>query len=282
MKRLAIIVGHNSEKQGAVRHDTGETEFVWNSDLAKLIEYEARDYPGIEVKTFFRQAGLGYTREIRRVYEETDRWGANATVELHFNSASSPKATGTETLISGTPASMALAVSVNREMVAALGLRDRGVKTRSADDRGGASLMSGRAPAILIEPFFGSSPEGQKATDTSAEKEVLAEAVIRGVASSMDAMPRTEAQMASSRTLRRTKGQRQKIMAAVGSAAATVGLSGDATALEAIGLAEQIGAALPYLKWIAPIALIGILFALRMDTDAIEEARWNDHENGLR
>lgn len=282
MKRLAIVVGHNSEKQGAVRGDTGETEFVWNSDLAKMIEDEAQDYAGLEVKTFYRQPGLGYSREIRRVYEETDRWGANATVELHFNSSSSPNATGTETLTSGTPASMALAVSVNQEMVAALGLKDRGVKTRSATDRGGASLMSGRAPAVLIEPFFGSSTKGQQATDSSSEKRALAEAVVRGVASSMNAMPRTEAQMAESRTLQRTKGQRQKIMGAVASAAATVGLSGNATALEAIGLAEQIGAALPYLKWIAPIALVGLLFALRMDTDAIEEARWDDHENGLR
>ncbi len=282
MKRLAIVVGHNSEKQGAVRGDTGETEFVWNSDLAKMIEGEAQAYPDLEVKTFYRQPGLGYTREIRRVYEETDRWGANATVELHFNSSASPNASGTETLTSGTPASMALAVSVNQEMVAALGLKDRGVKTRSASDRGGASLMSGRAPAVLIEPFFGSSEKGQKATDSTTEKRALAEAIVRGVASSMDAMPRTEAQMAESRTLRATRGQRQKVMGAVASAAATVGLSGDATALEAIGLAEQIGAALPYLKWIAPIALVGLLFALRMDADAIEEARWDDHENGLR
>ncbi|MGH1577722.1 N-acetylmuramoyl-L-alanine amidase [Planktotalea sp.] len=282
MKRLAIVVGHNSVKQGAVRKDTGETEFVWNSDLAKMIEEEAQDYPELEIKTFFRLPGLGYTREIRRVYEETDRWGANATVELHFNSSASRNATGTETLTSGTPASMALAIAVNQEMVAALGLKDRGVKTRSASDRGGASLMSGRAPAALIEPFFGSSEEGLKATDSSQEKRALAEAIVRGVASSMGAMPRTDAQMIESRTLRRTKSQRQKIMGAIASAAATVGLSGDATALEAIGLAEQISAALPYLKWIAPIALIGILYALRIDADAIEEARWDDHENGLR
>lgn len=282
MKRLAIVVGHNSEKQGAVRGDTGETEFVWNSDLAKLIEDEARDYPAIEVKTFYRQPGLGYTREIRRVYEETDRWGANATVELHFNSSSNPSATGTETLTSGTPASMALAVSVNQEMVAALGLRDRGVKTRSSRDRGGASLMSGRAPAVLVEPFFGSSPRGQRATDTRSEKRALAEAIMRGVAASMNAMPRTDAQMAESRTLQHTKGQRRKIAGAVATAAATVGLSADATVLEAIGVADQIGAVLPWLKWIVPVALIGLLFALRMDADAIEEARWDDHENGLR
>ncbi len=280
--KLAIVVGHNSEKQGAVRPDTGESEFVWNSGLAKMIEQQARDYPGFEVKIFYRQPGLGYRGEIRRVYEETDRWGANATVELHFNASSNPNASGTETLTSGTAASMALALAVNQEMVAVLGLKDRGVKTRSARDRGGASLMSGRAPAILIEPFFGTSKRGQCATNSLSKKEALAEAIVRGVAASMNAMPRTEAQMADSRTLRHTKGQRQKILGAAASVAATVGLSGDATALDAIGLADQIGAALPYLKWIVPIVLLGLLFALRMDTQAIEEARWDDHENGLR
>lgn len=290
MKRFAIVVGHNSEKQGAVRGDSGETEFVWNSDLAKLIEHEARDYADLEVRTFYRQAGLGYRGEIRRVYEETDRWGANVTVELHFNSHADPSATGTETLTSGTPASMALAVAVNREVVAALGLRDRGVKTRASDDRGGASLMSGRAPAILIEPFFGSSPKGQKATDTTHEKEALAEAIMRGVASSLDAMPRTEAQMANSRTLKATKRQRQKIWTGVGgslvsiagSAASTLGLSQGDTALDAVSLGTRLAEYLPWLGVIAPVGLILLLFFMNSDANDIEEARWDDHDNGLR
>lgn len=283
MNRLAIVVGHNSEKQGAVRADTGETEYVWNSELARMIEEAARaDHPDIEVRTFHRQPGMGYRREIHQVYEETDAWGANATIELHFNSAAHETASGTETLTSGTPASMALAIAVNQEMVSTLGLKDRGVKTRTSADRGGASLVSGRAPAILIEPFFGSSRRGQQATDSLAEKRALAGAVVRGFAASIGAMPRTEAQMAGSRTLRATKGQRGKIMGAVASVAATVGLGGDASMVDAIGLADQLSAALPYLKWIAPVVLIGLLIAIRMDSDKIEEARWDDHDNGLR
>lgn len=35
--RLAVVVGHNSTRQGAVRQDTGESEFVWNGRLAPLI-----------------------------------------------------------------------------------------------------------------------------------------------------------------------------------------------------------------------------------------------------
>lgn len=282
MKRVALVVGHNSVSQGAVRADTDETEFVFNGDLAIRIEAEASYYDDIEVKTFFRQPGLGYRGEIRRVYEETDRWGAHATVELHFNSSSDTSATGTETLTSGTPASMALATSINTEMVAALGLRDRGVKTRSASDRGGASLMSGRAPAILIEPFFGSCPADQEASKSVEAKQRLAEAIMRGVAASIGAMPRTDAEMPESRTLTRTKGQRRKIATAALATAGTVGLTPEANVMDALGIADQIGMAIPVLRVVLPLALVGLLIWMRMDTDAIEEARWDDQEKGLR
>lgn len=281
-KRLAIVVGHNSEKQGAVRRDTGESEFVWNSGLARLIEAYADAYPDIEVRVFFREPGMGYRREIERVYEETDRWGANVTVELHFNASGDPDVSGTETFTSGTPASMALAMDVNREMVAVLGLRDRGVKTRFGTGRGGASLISGRAPAILIEPYFGSSSKGLRATDEAHEKKRLAEAIMRGVASSLGAMPRTTAQMAESRTLKHAAAQRSKIWGAAGALAASVGLDDAHTVFDAIGIGDRLGQALPYLQVIAPIALVALLFAIRMDANKIEEARWDDHERGLR
>jgi hypothetical protein len=32
--KLAVVVGHNSARQGAVRQDTGESEFVWNGRRA--------------------------------------------------------------------------------------------------------------------------------------------------------------------------------------------------------------------------------------------------------
>jgi hypothetical protein len=37
--KLAIVVGHNSASpSGAVRQDTGESEFVWNGRLARRID----------------------------------------------------------------------------------------------------------------------------------------------------------------------------------------------------------------------------------------------------
>ncbi len=177
--KLAIVVGHNSRSQGAVRQDTGETEFSWNSKLAQMIEDIAQsDFPQIDVRTFFREAGLGYTREIRDVYGRTDAWGADATCELHFNSHHNKNATGTETLTSGSRLSMAFAEALQDEMLDALGLKDRGEKV-VREGRGSASLISGRAPAALIEPFFGSSPKGLGATDENHEMRDLARGILQ-------------------------------------------------------------------------------------------------------
>lgn len=176
--KLAIVVGHNARAPGAVRRDTGETEFHWNSGLAEMIEAAAKDgYPEIDVKTFFRTAGSGYRAEIRRVYAETDAWGADATCELHFNSHHNSSATGTETLSSGSSASLRFCEALQDEMLKALGLKDRGEKIVRTG-RGSYSLICGRAPAALIEPFFGSSPKGLAATDEDHEKRALARAIL--------------------------------------------------------------------------------------------------------
>ena len=177
MLKLAIVVGHNAKRQGAVRPDTGETEFQWNTGLAELIEEEACLFPQIEVKTFFRTHCGSYRREIEAVYDQVDEWGADLSNELHFNSHSSRSATGSEVLSSGSVASMKYATALQDRFVLALDLKDRGVKIRRSG-RGSESLMSGKAPAVLIEPFFGSSPNGQAATDQPHEKRALARAIL--------------------------------------------------------------------------------------------------------
>ncbi|MCT4557362.1 MAG: N-acetylmuramoyl-L-alanine amidase [Pelagimonas sp.] len=175
--KLGIVVGHNARAQGAVRADTGETEFYWNARLAEMIEDQARDFLGITVKVFFRKDMRSYSRELKDVYRRTDAWGADATCELHFNSHHNPAATGTETLTSGSKASMAFADAAQDRMLDALGLKDRGEKIVRVG-RGSASLINGRAPAILIEPYFGSSRKGLAATDEVHEMRALARSVL--------------------------------------------------------------------------------------------------------
>ncbi len=133
VKKLAVVIGHNSRQQGAVRKDTGVSEYIWNGKLADIMESLAGEF-GIEVKVFRREYVGSYSREIDAVYGKVDRWGPDGSLELHFNGNDDPKASGTEMLSSGTARSLALAQCVQNEVVIALGLRDRGVHTVGRSD----------------------------------------------------------------------------------------------------------------------------------------------------
>ncbi len=170
--KIAIVVGHNAKAQGAVRKTDGRTEYDWNSELASLIALH-----GKEVRVFNRVPVGGYSAEIDRVYAETDRWGADVTVELHFNSVANPTASGCLMLSSGTSGSMALAEELQARCVAVLENRDRGIRALKRSDRGGRSLWQGRAPAVMIEPYFGSNTNDCICSHNRIDQ--LAEAIYR-------------------------------------------------------------------------------------------------------
>lgn len=284
--KLAVVVGHNAQSQGAVRGDTRETEYVWNGRLAQVMERLAPEF-GVDLRVFRRVAGGGYRSEILRVYSQVDQWGADASIELHFNGAASPDASGTETLSSGTALSLRLAAAVQNEMVIALGLRDRGIKTVSSSERGGRSLIAGVAPAILVEPFFGSSPKGQAASNELVEQENLARAYLRGAVLAFDGFPRQK--LDGSRTLDATTKQRS---AAQGGALSLVGSVCTEIAEAIVGQADSVhGAAgslqplAQYFPWASgALALIGIVLFIysRWQTERIEVARIEDYKRGLR
>ena len=63
---------------------------------------------------------------------------------------------------------------------------DRGIKPYRPGIRGGASLISGKAPAILVEPFFGDNiAEAQLAH--AVGKEALAKAYLSGISAAWPA-----------------------------------------------------------------------------------------------
>jgi len=163
--KFAIIVGHNEEAQGAVRVTDGRTEFDWNSDLAAAIVDALPKGAG---KVFFRRPVGSYRAEIDAVYAAADKWGGEATVELHFNANASPRAWGVKTLTSGTAGSKGLARAVHPAMLAHMPGPDRGIEARGIKDRGGRSLWAGKAPAVLVEPFFGSHAESCAKADEAA------------------------------------------------------------------------------------------------------------------
>jgi len=73
-------------------------------------------------------------------------------------------------------------------LIEALNLRDRRVKIRHSGPDS-ESLISGQAPALLIEPFFGFSPHGQQGTDEPHEQRALACAILLAT---KDTFPRAD------------------------------------------------------------------------------------------
>ncbi len=169
--KIAIIVGHNARAQGAVRITDGVPEYPWNCHLAELI----RENNPTAVRVFHRISGGGYSAEIRRVYSEVNAWGADCSIELHFNGSADPTAEGCLTLSSGSRGSKALARHAQDRMLAVMENEDDGIWIRKRGDRGGLSLHAGRPPAILIEPFFGGNERSCHVAD--ARKDELAAAI---------------------------------------------------------------------------------------------------------
>ncbi len=154
MIKLALVVGHEEDRPGArAVSPIDANEYAWNHDLAKMMADHVNAMDGAQAEIFFRD-GVG----IVGAYNAVRQWGADAAMELHFNSAG-PTATGTETLYLKS-LSRPLAEAVQDATLTTLGLRDRGVKTpqEASGGRGTRNLSQmGPKPSILTEPFFGSN-----------------------------------------------------------------------------------------------------------------------------
>jgi N-acetylmuramoyl-L-alanine amidase len=157
-RRIAIVIGHNTKAQGTTRVTDGVTENAW----AALLADEIQNLNPAQVRVFRRPA-IATPADIRKAYAEVDAWKADVSCELHVNAFSSADATGTETLYA-TNAGKAVAVQVQAHMVSALGLKDRGLLLRSSGN-GSVSLKAGKAPAVLVEPYFATNPNDCRRVD---------------------------------------------------------------------------------------------------------------------
>lgn len=180
MKKLAVVVGHTKDDKGAFSPFLKKSEYDWNGDLAA----EMIKVPGIDVQVFWRD-GVG----ISGAYAAGEQWGADAFVELHFNSSHNSTSTGTGVLYQS-PVSKQLAIRVSLGIQAVLGLGywpqgSNGVCTpyqaSGKQERGKKSLTASKKPSVLIESFFGSNPNDCRMAD--ACRADLAMAIVSSVIS---------------------------------------------------------------------------------------------------
>lgn len=166
--RLALVVGHTRRSPGAWSPTLQLSEYQWNGELAAFIA----QFSPHEVRVFWRD-GHG----IEGAYAAVAAWAATAAIELHFNSAVAVSARGSETLYRGA-LGLPLAQALQRRVVAALGLPDRGAKL-PFQGRGEASLTAlPSVPTVILEPFFGSNAED--CLRAEQRKQALASAILEG------------------------------------------------------------------------------------------------------
>lgn len=290
MHKLALVVGHNTERQGAHSAHLAISEWPYWSKWAQ--DFAVANDPaisGFEVKVFYRPSEVGYGAQIKQVYSEVDAWGADASIELHFNSAKSKTAHGCEMLSSGSKLSMALAAEVQKNTVFYCYEGDerdgvnRGVRTPMEKDRGYMSLHTGRAPAIIAEPFFGSNAQDCKMFDGEEFAAALTEAVAFTFANHYPRKDLTE-----SRTMKAAAKQRKMTMLGVGTSIAGAAsslveaLGSPETAIEAAEAASALSRFMPFLGPTLIVAAIIAFVVNQSQTEKIEDAREEDHERGLR
>jgi len=154
--KIALVIGHSSDKQGAETIDNiSEYSFYWTLVHFSILPNAPLQH---DYKVFERgDASMGYTENMKELHSDIDSWGADLSISFHFNSHTS-QAMGSEVLHSGYEQSKHYAELLNYQFTQnLLGIKNRGIKEKTKNERGGGFLHLGKAPAILIEPFFGSS-----------------------------------------------------------------------------------------------------------------------------
>lgn len=166
--KLAIVVGHTAKYVGAFAvAPLSLHEYHYNLEVARLIAQFAPQYD-IEAMVFLRKDSVGDRGETsldprRECYMNVNRYlnGIEhaAIIELHFNSFSDPSVHGTETLYQ-CPSSETFATYIQGAVCVAfnrIGGENRHTKLLKDGDRGHYNLSLAEAPAVIVEPFFGTN-----------------------------------------------------------------------------------------------------------------------------
>lgn len=144
MKKCALVIGHKKSSPGASNQNEGITEFEFNEQLAFDIEKRAE---GVDVQKVYR-------RTYNTLPDDINELDPDFIISLHCN-AFNGTASGTEVLYyHRSQKGQQFAEILNNHLIAALGLKNRGIKPITAEDRGGNLLKNTYAPCLIAEPFF--------------------------------------------------------------------------------------------------------------------------------
>lgn len=177
-KRVALFVGHN-KGTGARSHD-GQDEWTTRNEVAtKAAEILHRR--GYTVGIFYRDRSLGYTSAMRKHGTSSREFGADVSLELHFNNADGT-AKGAEIIVYSTRTEMTLGRAFTeatlKKYPRSVLRGDRGVKVKTSG-RGAGFNRYQPCPSGIYEPCFADTPSdwARFKDDVDREAEYVAEII---------------------------------------------------------------------------------------------------------
>jgi N-acetylmuramoyl-L-alanine amidase len=166
MNKIAIVVGHDRIEQGAFSNLLKQSEFAYNSEIAKLLPFDI----------YFRPTGGNYYQKMVELSKQINGKGYSLVAELHYNSFNGV-ANGCEALYFDNSAiGKRYSEIYCKAITKAYGTVNRGSKEiKEKNDRGYWFHKLIDAPTLILEPFFGDNQEAIKFKDVNKHAKVLIE-----------------------------------------------------------------------------------------------------------
>jgi N-acetylmuramoyl-L-alanine amidase len=171
-KKIALDAGHGGTDPGAIGV-TGKKEKDFALTMALKIEERLKaDKKVTPVLTRNNDSFV----ELKERVKIAKKQKVDSFISIHANSTAEPsKATGTETLYTREE-SKPLATIIHKHLIAATGLKDRGVKYQNIHVTRETNM-----PAILLEVGFINHPDDEKKLFDPAFQDRVADAIVAGI-----------------------------------------------------------------------------------------------------
>lgn len=179
--KVAVDAGHGRNTAGK-RTPAGEREWTFNDAVVRALIAELNTYANVEILRVDDPTGNTDVPLSTRA-QKANAFNADVYVSVHHNANTGNWGTwtGSETFVmEGTTASMkamALAKAVHPKLVAAMGLKDRGIKAANF-----AVLRETKMPAILTEGGYMDSTIDILALRSSAKLKAQGQGLATGIA----------------------------------------------------------------------------------------------------
>ena len=174
-KKVVIDPGHGGIDSGAIGI-TGLKEKEVTLEVGERLKIMVEDAGAVVIMTRSGDQSVSNSNRVKMANEAK----ADLYVSIHANAYSNPASNGTETFYcsenSNRDASKYLAQQLQRELIAELGLRDRGVKTRSF-----YLLKETEMPSALVELAFLTNDQEEELLRKPEARAGAAKALFRGL-----------------------------------------------------------------------------------------------------